>query len=83
MQKGSFSFINKINRLRDVAVTDNSTNTESVAMFIDDTTLSEILNVANHESNQPIATQLQFYCSVIRSTFEYGDVLWHEGLTNS
>ena len=75
---GSFSCINKINRLPDVAVTDNSTNTESVAMFIDDTTLSKVLNVANHESKQPIATQLQFYCSVIRiirSTFEYGDVL--------
>ena len=51
---GPFSFITKINRLPEVAVTDNSTNTESVSMFIDDTTLSEILNVANHESNQPI-----------------------------
>ena len=51
---GPFSFIAKINRLPDVAVTDNSTNTEQVSMSIDDTTLSEILNVIDHKSNQPI-----------------------------
>ena len=38
---GPFSFITKINRLPDVAVTDNSTNTESVSIFIKDTTLSK------------------------------------------
>lgn len=31
----------------------------------------------------PTQDLLQFYCSVIRSTLEYGDVLWHGGLTNS
>ena len=31
----------------------------------------------------PIQDLLQFYCSVIRSTLEYGDVLWHGGLTNA
>ena len=53
-QIGPFSFIAKINRLPDVAVTDNSTNAEQVSMFIDDTTLSEVLNVTNHTSDQPI-----------------------------
>ena len=42
---GPFSFIAKINDLPDVAVTNNSTNKESISMFIDDTTLSEILNL--------------------------------------
>ena len=51
---GPFSFITEINRFLHVAVTDNSTNAESVSMFIDDTTLSEILNVVSHASNQPI-----------------------------
>ena len=51
---GPFSFITKINRLPKVEVTDNSTNTESVSMFINHTKLFEILNVANSESNQPI-----------------------------
>ena len=51
---GPFSFIAKINGLPDVAVTDNSTNKESVSMFIDDTTLSEILNLTNYKSHQPI-----------------------------
>ena len=177
---GPFSFIAKINRLPDVAVTRNSINTEQVSIFIDDTTVSEILDVTNHKSNQPIGNMefniqrisnfcteqrmvlnvkktkemifdfrarktairsiklydsqlervssfkllgvwlqdnlkwdkntefivkkarkrlyflkvlkkygapirdlLQFYCSVIRSTLEYGDVLWHGGLTNA
>ena len=31
----------------------------------------------------PTQDLLQFYCSVIRSTLEYGDVLWHGGLTNA
>ena len=177
---GPFSFLAKINRLPDVAVTDNTTNAEQSSMFIDDTTLSEILNVSNHKSNEPIGNMeynvkriskfcseqrmvlngkktkemifdfrikktvfrsiklydsdlervpsykllgiwlednlkwtknteyivkkarkrlyllkvlkkygapsqdlLQFYCSVIRSTLEYGDVLWHGGLTKA
>ena len=29
----------------------------------------------------PTQNLLRFYCSVIRSTLEYGDVLWHGGLT--
>ena len=36
---GPFSFITKINRLPDVALTDNSTNTELVSMFVNDTML--------------------------------------------
>jgi hypothetical protein len=31
----------------------------------------------------PSQDLLQFYCSVIRSTLEYGDVLWHGGLTKA
>jgi hypothetical protein len=31
----------------------------------------------------PTQDLLQFYCSIIRSTLEYGDVLWHGGLTNA
>jgi hypothetical protein len=31
----------------------------------------------------PTQDLLQFYCSIIRSTLEYGDVLWHGRLTNS
>ena len=46
---GPFSFITKITRPPDIAMTDNSTSNESVSMFIDDTTIFEILNVANHD----------------------------------
>ena len=51
---GPFSFIAKINCLPDLAVTDNSTDAEQVSMFIVDTTPSELLNVTNHRSDQPI-----------------------------
>ena len=36
-----------------------------------------------NQINQLETWNLQFYCSVIRPTLEYGDVLWHGGLTNS
>jgi hypothetical protein len=31
----------------------------------------------------PVKDLLKFYCSVIRSVLEYGDILWHGGLTLS
>jgi hypothetical protein len=31
----------------------------------------------------PTQDLLPFYCSIIRSTPKYGDVLWHGGLTNA
>jgi hypothetical protein len=31
----------------------------------------------------PVHDMLQFYCSVIRLSLEYGDVLWHGSLTNA
>jgi hypothetical protein len=31
----------------------------------------------------PVKDLLKFYCSVIRLVLEYGDILWHGGLTLS
>jgi DNA-directed RNA polymerase subunit H (RpoH/RPB5) len=177
---GPFAFIAKVNKLPNIAVADPMSKKEQVSMFIDDTTLSEILNVAEHTENKTIGNMsasiqrisgfctnekmvlnpkktkemiidlraqrsnipnisfnerivervtsykllgtwidndfkwitntefiikkgrkriyylkvikkygapahdmLQFYCSVIRSSLEYGDVLWHGSLTNA
>ena len=49
-----FAFITKVNKLSNIAVVDPMSKKEQVSMFIDDTTLSEILNVADHTENQTI-----------------------------
>ena len=51
---GPFAFITKINKLPNIAVADPMSKKDQVSMFIDDTTLSEILNVADHTGNKTI-----------------------------
>ena len=47
---GPFVFIAKINKLPDIATTDKYSGKEHVSIFMDDTTLSEILDMNNCES---------------------------------
>ena len=54
---GPFPFMAKINRLPGIAVIDNSSNRKQISMFIDDSTLSEILNIAKYISNHPIGNR--------------------------
>ena len=53
---GPFAFITKINKLPNIAVADPMSKKDQVSMymFIDDTTFSEILNVADHTENKTI-----------------------------
>ena len=48
------AFITKINKLPDLALTDKNSGKEHVSVFMDDTTLSEILNINNPET-QPVS----------------------------
>ena len=51
---GPIAFITKINKLPDLALTDKNSGKEYVSIFMDDTTLSEILNINNPET-QPVS----------------------------
>ena len=51
---GPFPFIAKINHLPGIAMIYVFSNRKQISMFIDDSTLSEILNITKHISNQPI-----------------------------
>ena len=44
---GPIASINKINKLPDLALTDKNSGNEHVSIFMDDTTLSEMLNINN------------------------------------
>jgi hypothetical protein len=50
---GPIAFITKINKLPDLALTDENSRKEHVSIFMDDTTLSEILNI-NNPVTQPV-----------------------------
>ena len=47
---GPIVFITKINKLPDLALTDKNSGKEYVSIFMDNTTLSEILNINNPET---------------------------------
>ena len=48
---GPIAFITKINKLPDLALTDKNSGKEHVSIFMDNTTLSEILNINNPETH--------------------------------
>ena len=51
---GPLAFVAKITNLPDIASTDKNSGKEHVTIFMDDTTLSEIIDVNNYDHLQPI-----------------------------